>query len=294
MDWNDLRYVLAIARTGSLGAAARQLRVDHSSVYRRLEKLEQVLDTRVFERHRTGYRLTAPGEVLAEAAKRIEAETLAIERQVLGTDLEIAGQVRVSTSEALSIYYLPDVVRDFRAAYPQIELEIAATNQKADLTRRDADLAIRAAVDVPDTLVGRRVCSIGIAGYIARKLVGRARDRLKAEALNWIGFDESTQGLPHARWLREHLPHVQIALRMDSLSAMRSACVAGLGAAMLPCFLGDTPGELVRVPDTHVGDATSLWVLTHPDLRRSARIRACFSFFANRMARDARALGGIE
>lgn len=284
MEWSDLRYVLAIARGGGLGGAARELKVDPSSVYRRLERLEATLGVRLFERRRTGYRLTSAGERLSDAAAGIESAVVAAERQVQGADLKATGTVRISTSEALALYFLPALLAEFHREHPDITLEVVVTNQPADLTRRDADIAIRVTNAPPEHLVGRRIGAVAYAAYVPKRLLRRGQSPPALNDLDWLGFDDTVTRFPQARWLVRTVPDARIVMRFDSLCALLRACEQGAGAAVLPCFLGDSGAALARLPGTAVQDEMAIYVLTHPDLRRSARIRTCVQFFAERIA----------
>lgn len=274
MDWGDLQYVLAIARHGSLGGGARDLRVHHSTAYRKLEAIERALGVRLFERHRDGYSLTAQGEVLAEAAAEIEGVAQTAERKVLGADLKLSGTIRVSTSELIGLYLLPDLLPAFSRGYPDIDLEVLISNRLVSLTRRDADVAIRATDHPPEHLVGRRISGMPFCGYAHHRLVQPGAEHGSAKAYEWIGFDESISQHPLGRWLTRMLGSRRCHLKFDSVAAVREAAVRGLGAAVLPCFVGDAAPGLQRVTPVQMERGFDIWVLTHPDLRSSARIRA--------------------
>lgn len=292
MDWDDLRYVLAISRTAGLSPAARQLGVNPSSVYRRLEALEKQLEVRLFERLRSGYRLTESGEALAEAAARMENEALAVERHVRGTDVRLQGHLRVSTSEALAMYALPAHLAEFRSMYPDVSLDVFVTNQLADLTRRDADVAIRATAIPPDHLVGRSVGKVGVAAYASRAYLdehGRGRPICEYD---WIGYEGQLAHIRQARWTDQNIPAHRTKLRFDSMAAVVTAVAHGVGCGSLPCFAGDDDPRFERLPGTRLETDVQIWLLTHPDLRRSARIRACLQFFGSRLAADGARLIG--
>ena len=292
MDWDDMRYVLAISRTAGLSPAARQLGVNPSSVYRRLEALEKELEVRLFERLRSGYRLTESGEALAEAAARMETEALAVERQVKGTDVRLKGHLRVSTSEALAMYVLPSHLAEFRTMYPEVSLDVSASNQLVDLTRRDADVAIRATAIPPDHLVGRSVGKVGVAAYAARTyLDAQGRGRCITE-YDWLGYDGQLAHIRQARWTNQHIPADRVKLRFDSMAALVTAVAHGVGCGSMPCFAGDSDPRLERLPDTRIETDVQIWLLTHPDLRRSARVRACLQFFGARLAAESSRLLG--
>lgn len=292
MNWDDFRYVLAISRTAGLSPAAKSLGVNPSSVYRRLEALEQQLEVRLFERLRSGYRLTEAGEALAEAAQRMEAEALDVERRVQGTDVKLEGHIRLSTSEALAFYVLPPHLAEFRALYPGVTLDVSVNNQLVDLTRRDADVVIRVTGTPPEHLVGRSVGRIGFASYAAPAYLDRVgRGRPFAE-YDWVGFEGPLSRIRQALWMAQNVPTSRQMLRFDSFGAAYHATLAGVGCGALPCFSADGDPRLERVPGTYQLTEFDVWVLTHPDLRRSARIRACLQFFGTRLSANADRLRG--
>lgn len=284
MDWDDLRYVLAIARAAGLSPAAKALGVNASSVYRRLEALESRMEVRLFERLRSGYRLTEAGEALAEAAARMEAEALAVERRVMGTDVKLEGHIRLSTSEAFALYALPQHLAEFRSAYPGVSLNLSANNQLVDLTRRDADVVIRATATPPEHLVGRSVGRIGFAAYAAPTYLDQqGRGRPPAE-YHWLGYDGQLAHIRQARWIDEHVPADRQHLKVDSIGVAFESVARGLGCGALPCFAVEDDPRFERLPGTYVVTNAQVWVLTHPDLRKSARIRACLQFFGARLS----------
>lgn len=273
-DWDDLRYVLAIARGGSLGGAARALRVNPSSVHRRLIALERKLAVRLFERGRGGYRPTRQGAALAEAAARIETEAFRAERQIAGTDLKLSGPIRVSSSELLGFYLLPPLLREFSARFPEVEVQLSIDNRLVDLTRRDADIAVRAADHAPEQLVGRRIAKIASCAYAQRDYLARVGRGRALDQYDWLGLDETLAHAPQERWLRERVPHARCRFRFNLIEGAHQAARVGLGAAVLPSFVGDRDPELERLTEPEAAGEFGVWVLTHPDLRRSARIRA--------------------
>jgi DNA-binding transcriptional LysR family regulator len=284
MDWDDLRYVLAISRAGGLNSAARALDVNPSSVYRRLEALEKSLEVRLFERLRTGYRLTPSGEALAEAAERMEHEALAVEGRVKGTDVRLEGHLRISTSEAVALYLLPRWLAEFRDAYPGLTLDIASTNQIVDLSKREADVVIRGTAHPPEHLVGRQTVRLHFATYASKVYLDRAGRGRPLADYEWLGFDGLLSRVAQAKWLTENIPESRVRLRYDSFGALRLAVGHGLGCSPLPWFACEHDPTLERLPGTARATDFHFWVLTHPDLRRSARVRAFLQFFGTRLA----------
>lgn len=292
IDWDDLRYILAIARAGSLGGAAKALGVNQSSVYRRLENFEQRMDVRLFERRRTGYRLTTQGEALADTAKRIEAETLTVERQLLGSDLKLSGQIRVSTGELLGMFLLPNLLNGFADAFPDVQVELSLDNQLADLTRGEADVVVRGTSNPPDNLVGRRVSDLAFCAYAHRSYLDRAGRGRSLDRYSWLGFENRLSRTPQARWIREKIPAARIQFTFDSSAAMYEGTRCGLGAAVLPCFAADPIPDLERISETITAPGFGIWVLTHPDLRRSAKIRAFTRDIGERIGQRVALLAG--
>jgi DNA-binding transcriptional LysR family regulator len=278
--------VLAISRAGGLNPAARALSVNPSSVYRRLEALEKELGVRLFERLRAGYKLTASGEELADAAMRMEEEILTVERRVLGTDVRLEGKIRIGTSEVLAVHVLADHLVAFRDAYPDVRLDVTLSNHHVDLARRDADIVIRATTRAPEHLVGRSVGTVNIASYAAPAYLDKAGRGRKLADYDWVGYEEQIANLRPAVWMTQNVPDERVRFRFDSICSVSAAVQRGAGCASMPCFVvGDNPA-FERLPNTYAQTEAQMWVLTHPDLRRSARVRACLQFFGSRLAAD--------
>jgi DNA-binding transcriptional LysR family regulator len=285
MEWDDLRYVLAINRAGGLNAAARVLGVNPSSVFRRLGALEKRQEVRLFERLRSGYRLTAAGEAYAEAAERMEEEVLKVQRQVKGADTRLEGHIRVSVPEEVARYLLPRWLPEFRQTYPGLSLEISCSTQFVNLSKREIDVVIRGTSAPPEHLVGRRAGRLGMAAYASKQYLDRVgRGRPLAE-YDWLGLSGALAQTPMARWMSEQVPESRVLMRGDQMAAVRAMLDAGLGCATMACFACDGDPELERIPGTHQMMKADVWVLTHPDLRRSARIRAFLTFFGTRLAK---------
>jgi DNA-binding transcriptional LysR family regulator len=291
LDWDDLRLVLAVFREGSLSGAARRLGVTHSTVFRRLGAIEEKLGARLFERFRDGYAPTPAGETAAMSAARLEGEVLTLERRLSGQDLRPSGTVRIATTDTLGpilMRHLPAM----RTLHPDIQLEIAISNVMANLTRREAEIAIRPTPEPPELLVGRRVADIAHAIYGSRAYFSRRGDKDLA-AHDWIGLDDALAGTVIAHWMRENLRAERFSCRVDALPALRDAAVAGLGLALLPCYVGDLASGLRRFSPKALGEPRSaLWLLTHDDLKRTARIRAALDFLAKALTSERPLLEG--
>ena len=273
LAWDDLRTVLAVAREGSLSGAARVLQVEHSTVFRRLKGIERRFGAALFERSRNGYAATAHGEAVADSARVMEQAALAAERHVVGADVRLSGVVRIATTEMFGCYLLPRVLPSFLEAHPDIEIEIDVSNRNVDLTRREADLALRSTNQPPEHLYGREVGELRYAVFAHRRYF-RGGKAPALEDLPWIGFDESLRRLEIARWLRTRLPELRTRLRADSLIAMMQAAANGLGAAVLPLFAADFQPGLCRLTEVLDQPRLRLWVLNHAEVRENARVRA--------------------
>jgi DNA-binding transcriptional LysR family regulator len=293
LSWDDFRYVKAIAQGRSLASAADGLGVNHSTVFRRLAQIEGRLASRLFERSRSGYTLTPCGEEMVRLAEQMENEIVTFERQVTGRDLRPSGELRVTTNDALLAYMLPDVLVGFRRAYPEILLDVLISNQSLNLTRRDADVAIRGTYRAPDTLVGRRVATFGCAVY------GRASadnglsdpDHLVRSG-GWVGLNEHLAGTRMAKWLRDHVPAERIVYRVNSVLGLAEAVAAGMGLGLVPCFLGASVANLTQLSPPVPGVGADLWLLTHPDLRQTARVRAFMDYASAELAKKRKAIEG--
>lgn len=274
----DLRLIHAIGAAGTLGGAARHLSVDHSTAFRRLGALERRLGVRLFERARDGYTPTAAGDAAVSAAAELLDGLGHLEQQLAGEDLRPSGVVRVTTTDTL-LDFLAPAFTAFRAAHPEITLEVVATNVFFTLTKRDADVAIRPSSTAPENLVGRRLGEIATAPYAGPGYLAR-REGLALEAHDWLAPDESLGHLGAAQWMQKRIPPERVVFRGSSLLALCATARAGLGVAPLPCYLGDADPELARVGPPIAETASALWLLTHPDLRRVTRVRAFLDFVA--------------
>ncbi len=277
MQWDDLRYFLALARAGNMRAAAASLGVSHSTVARRIQMMEERLSTHLFERLPEGYELSAAGEDMIRVAERVEDEMGNLERRIAGHDTRPSGVIRVTMADALATHALMPALTAFSRQYPSIELDILASYQVADLDRREADVALRFSASPPDHLVGRRLVSCAMAAYASPDYLAD-HDPADPEAAGWIAFTASRR---FPDWVRDSpFPHLPAHGRIENLLVQISACEEGLGLAWLPCFVGDTAPGLRRVSEPRSESRMDLWLLTHGDVRRSARVRLFTSHIA--------------
>ncbi len=287
LDWNDLRYVLETARQGGISGAARVLGVNHATVARRITAAEQALGARLFDRLSTGYVPTEAGRDAMRAADAMERTGAQLERRIGARDAAVAGKLTVTAPQLLIERVLGPALRGFLDAHPGVELHLLATNDILNLSRREADVAIRISDSPAPNLVGRRVCEQRAAVYATPDLI--ARDPGGAAPLDWIRFS-SWPGPP--REIREIRPNLNVRLSVDDMMAAVGAARAGIGATRMACFLGETDPLLQRAPGLPAFAYAPVWVLTHPDLRDVPRNRAFVDFIAVHLRRMARLFEG--
>ncbi|MDP4024403.1 LysR substrate-binding domain-containing protein [Methylobacterium sp. NEAU 140] len=267
--WDDFRFVKAVAEGGGLAAAASALGIDHSTAFRRLAAIEAGLDAPLFERRRTGYVPTQAGAAMVEAAERIEADVTRFSRALAGQADTLSGELRVTAPAGFASGLMMPILAGFSARHPAIRLDLILAEEALNLSRRDADVALRASRGPDETLVGRRLTGIAWAVY---GLAGGTYGDLAREP--WIGVAESVAGGLFARFVRARAEPDRVRVRLNAVTGLRAAVAAGLGIAPLPCFEADSDAGLRRLTDPEPDLSADLWILTHPDLRRAARVRA--------------------
>ncbi len=269
MNWDDLRIFLAVARTGSISSAAAQLQVQHSTVSRRLRKMEEKLGARLVERKRKGYELTVAGEDVKQAALRIETEVLGVDGAVLGKDANLVGPLRVTAINNMASSVLMPIFASFSQAHPRIELHLVVSNSDSNLAQREADVAIRMTNTPTDTLIGKRMVTVASAIYGNRDYL--ARIRAEHREPTWIGVNCCEF---HRSWTRHACAGQAHHFYSDDTLLTLAAIRQGLGVSYLPCFMGDPEADLARYCDPDPAHNLGLWILLHPDLRRTARVLA--------------------
>lgn len=278
MDWDDLRYFLAVARKGSIRGASATLDVNHSTVLRRINAFEEKLSVRLFERLPTGYVLTPTGEDMVASVQRIEDEVVKLDRQVIGRDAQLSGVLRVTMPLILATHLLAPELAAFTAAYPGIQLEIAASDEEFNLKKREADVAIRITPNPPEYLVGRKVLTPAKGIYASHNYLKQHDPVNHPEKMNWLGWEDSVTA---PQWVKDSaFPSSPVRHQADNVLVQLEIAKADMGLAILPSFLADPIESLQRlhlIPPSAVtcGD---LWLLTHQDLRATARVKAFMDF----------------
>jgi DNA-binding transcriptional LysR family regulator len=287
MAWDDLRLVKAIADARGMPGAAAALGLNHSTIFRRLGQLEATLGAPLFERRRTGYAVTPAGEEMTALAARVDEDITAFARKVAGRQISPAGELRVATNDSLLVHLLTPLFARFQQQCPDIRLDVVIGNPALNLSKRDADVAIRATDNPPENLVGRRIARIAWALY------GRASDFPEPETpptlealkqRSWVSLGEDLGALKVVRFVAETVPAAHVRYRANTVLGLAEAIEAGIGIGHVPCLIGDVRPSLARLMPPDPDFAADLWLLTHPDLRQSPRVRAFLDVMAAELA----------
>ena len=286
-EWSDLRYFLAVAREGSTLAASRALRTSQSTVQRRLTELERKLACKLFERHTNGYRLTEFGEQMLPHAERVEQAVLSLEQQKAAIERGEAGVIRLTCPEPIMTRLTQSRLLDrFHERHPAFRVEFVMSDKYLDISKGDADVALRSGDTEDDVLVGKKVADSFWAVYASPAYIERhgrpgSVSDLKHHVL--FGFDETMAKHRLSTWLAEVAPQATVAARVNSVLGLVSAAKAGVGVAALPTALGDVESDLTQVLGPISALQRSWRLLTHPNLRRSRRVAAFFDFVNDEM-----------
>ncbi|MEH2548948.1 DNA-binding transcriptional LysR family regulator [Bradyrhizobium sp. AZCC 2262] len=276
LSWDDLRIIKAIAESGALSAAATLLSVNNSTISRRLLRLEQTLGVALFDRRRTGYLPTAAGAELIALAERVELDIVSVARRVSGPVQGHTGDLRVATSDALLLDFLTPIVAEFKTLNPAVRVEVVVGNNLLNLARGESDIAFRASTAAPpDNLFGRKVANVAWAAYGRRsEFAGGRPDPADLYERQWASYGSGLSGLKAFKFVEERVSRERIGYRSDSVAGMAVAIAAGMGIGFLPCMHGDLSHQLMRVSVVEPDISDELWILTHPDIRKSGRVCA--------------------
>ncbi len=291
LNWDEFRLVKAIADSRSLTGAASILGLNHSTVFRRLGALEEAVGGPLFERSRSGYDPTPAGEEMIALATTMADSVVEFERRVAGRDVKPAGRLRVTTSETIGLRFLPPILAQFQGQSPNVVVDVILSEQPLNLAKRDADVAIRVTNHPHETLIGRRVSTVGWAIYGPR---GLGEQAMLSDETPFVGFVEDSGPSFARRWIEANVRPERVAARVNSTLAMVEMIAQGLGAGPLPCFLGEAHAKLARLgPPMRAWDM-GLWILIHSDLRRSARVRAFMDFAGAELFKHRKTIEGCE
>lgn len=279
----DLELLLALTRAKTLAAAADQLNVDPSTVFRAVNKLEQHLGERLFDRTREGYAPTALSQQLITHAESIES-VLHDANLVLNQEKsQPTGKIRITTADAILQAFVFPVLEKFTETYPRIDLELVVSNSSANLSHREADIAIRGVNAPPLNLVGQRIGTLESGIFINKKLLPSDNQELDWSNMNWITVDDSLSGHASLKWLQDNHPEAKVRLRCNSVVSVANAITHGLGvgASLIALMSNCNQVKLIQgpIPDLDSG----LWVLTHPEVRHLHRVRLLFDFLKDHL-----------
>lgn len=273
LEWSDLQVILAICRAESLSGAARTLGQTHSTVFRRINAIEDKTGVRFFDRFRHGYAMTDAGVTAMEIGERVEAEFHALGREVLGQDTALRGRIRVTCPESFAEELAPGIMGRFLMGHPDIQVDVAPGHSAVDMNRREAEVAIRATRNPPETSFGRRICDFRFALYGTETYLSSAGER-PLEDYHFCLIEGTAAWLVPKLWPSRDQADSRTVFQCRASRAVVNAAASDLGLALLPCYVGDGDDRLIRVSDTVAHLDMGFWVLTHPDLRNTARIRA--------------------
>jgi DNA-binding transcriptional LysR family regulator len=286
LDWGHLQFFLAVAEGGAIHKAAQRLGVNHSTVLRRIAALEAQLGCRLFDRLPSGYALTAAGNNLAEHLAGLTEQMEGAERQVRGLDAALRGSVRVTSSDIVVEGLLMPLLAQFRRRHPQVDVQLGMNYGFTTLSKSEADIAVRGADRAPPRLVARRVGHVESVLCASADYLAAVGSQTPHARHRWVVVDESLAFGMFDRWLREHVPPERVAARVDSLVGVADAVAHGLGVGFLPRPLVAARSGLVVLGPAEPSLQKPIWVLMHPDVQRTARVRAMFEFLVDALEAD--------
>lgn len=278
-NWDDLKYILAVVEHKSIAAAARVLHVNHATVLRRINSFEKRNGVRLFERGVNGSLLSEAGDDIFQVALELKATISTLERRLAGKENRLAGRIRLTTCDTLMDSLIPSLIAQFTTENPEISFEITTGNYVSVGAQRDSDIAIRTADEIHEMYYGKKALDINFSIYAAQNLSRKYNLDKDILEYQWVIPDITLSGMGIFRWIKKNISDSFIKTRADSLVSLKKLAEAGAGLTILPHYLGDTSPVLQRIPHSEVDQInTGLWVLTHEDLRHSARVRAFMDF----------------
>ncbi|WP_129790911.1 LysR family transcriptional regulator [Sphingosinicella sp. CPCC 101087] len=295
MDWDDLRFFLAVAQLGQLSRAAARLGVDSTTVGRRIRRLENALQQTLFEQTREGQALTEAGERLLLVVEEMDHSAARIQAAPAGD--RVSGLIRVSVSEGFGTWFVAHHLRSFVERHPGAQVDLVASSGFLSPSRRETDVAILLARPRKGPLVSQKLSDYALGLYASRAYLARQDaaidDVASLRTHPLIGYIPHFIYAPELRYLNEIAPELELRIRSSSINAQYRATAAGAGVAILPCFMGDADPELVRiVPRVRI--ERSFWLVTHEENRRLARIEAFVDWLISTVGRHRERLLGLE
>lgn len=278
----DLEVLLALVRGGTLAEAAARQSADASTVFRSVQRIEKHLGQRLFARSRQGYLPSETMLDIARHAERIEAELEAARATAFRPSEEVSGRVRVSTTDSVLRGLLLPCLPALATQHPLLQLELRSSNELVSLTKRDADIALRATHRAPGHLIGRRLGTIRFVACASSTLPAAQR-RKALDQFDWIAPDEAMPEHPSVRWRRKALPRVRPRHLVDGILGVVDAIKAGMGVGVVPLFMLEAEPQLRPLGESLAGCESDLWLLAHPESRHLRRIAAVYQHFAEQI-----------
>ncbi|MEJ2106153.1 MAG: LysR family transcriptional regulator [Acidiferrobacteraceae bacterium] len=285
LEWSDLEVILAVCRAGSLSGAARALGQNHSTIFRKVNAIEGKTGVRFFERLPDGYKMTEAGETALRYAERVESEVHALSREVLGQDMRLQGKIRVTAPEGMAAHITPPLLAKFCKLHPEVSIEMLGGTSALDLGRREADVAIRATRKPPDASLGRKVCDFRFGMFASPRYL-QQHGKQPIQEQKWAMITGTPEWLVPHIWKKKAQADRQVVFSSSITQAVLNTAAEGMGLTFLPCYLGDADPRLVRVGKPLEPLTIELWVLTHPDLRHTARVKALMAFLFDALKKD--------
>lgn len=283
MTWDDLRFIYTVSKAGSMSAAAKILEVNVTTVSRRLRSIEENSNVRIFEKLREGVVLTSAGEEIFRVSEKIDDLASELSAKVSGLEKKLSGNIRITTMDTLLSLWMKDI-SGFKNIYPEINLEFTSSYSLSNLSKRDADIAIRMTPKAPLHLIGRKHAEVFFAIYGSKKLIKKIGENKSYSDFPWISWDSSV-GRATDNYIEKSARGAKIVMRIDRMDILIRSIQESIGISILPCFAGDTAKGLVRIGNYFEG-GTYLWVLTHPDIKSSAKIIAFNKFIKEIIEKD--------
>jgi DNA-binding transcriptional LysR family regulator len=277
---SDLETLLALTRGRTLAVAGERLRVDASTVFRSLQRLERNLGQRLFERTRGGYAPTELATQLAGHAEEMEVVLESARSSMESAPTQVSGSVRITTTDTILHGLVAPALLTLRKTHPLLSFDLHTGNELASLTRRDADIAVRATKRPPQHLIGRSVGAIRVALYAANRRDAPTRADVQAGRVDWIGVDDVLPEHPSVIWRKRHFPRITPRYRVGSVLSVLELVALGVGVGIVPLFLAATRSDVVRLSDPLEEAETELWLLTHPESRHLRRVAATYAHLA--------------
>ena len=288
IDWDNVRHFLEVVYAGSVRQASHQLGVNQTTVSRRISALEDQLGNKLFDRSVKGWMITPVGERLIESAEHMAEEAHTIERFVLAESQELRGRLRLTVGDICTQQLVMPAVELFIKKYPEVDLEIVATRDDLNLSAREADIAVRATDNPPENLIGQRIATLAFAVYGNKKMFERVKENDKSiPCITWIG-DSNTR----PPWINKSFPGSPRVYRTTELGVMLQMAKQVLGIAQMPCALCEPDPALYRIPAKYIEPGWGLWLLSHVDLRTTARVRIFKNFLLDELKKQSVLLEG--